>query len=149
MSRSIPYGAFNFLVNLNSPGIDPGSELGGFSDVSGLVTETVVAEYRNGNFKENHVKKIPLMHKVGDVTLKRGVVDSNEFFAWIKQTREEGHKAQRNVVITLNDETGSPVRSWKLQNVIPLKYTGPTLTGKGGDVAMEEIVLSAEGLVIE
>jgi phage tail-like protein len=149
MSRSTPYGAFNFLVNLNSPGIDPGSELGGFSDVSGLVTETVVAEYRNGNFKENHVKKIPLMHKVGDVTLKRGVVDSNEFFAWIKQTREEGHKAQRNVVITLNDETGSPVRSWKLQNVIPLKYTGPTLAGKGGDVAMEEIVLSAEGLVIE
>ncbi len=149
MSRTTPYGAFNFLVNLNSPGIDPGSELGGFSDVSGLVTETVVAEYRNGNFKENHVKKIPLMHKVGDVTLKRGVVDSNEFFAWIKQTREEGHKAQRNVVITLNDETGSPVRSWKLQNVIPLKYTGPTLAGKGGDVAMEEIVLSAEGLVIE
>jgi phage tail-like protein len=149
MSRTTPYGAFNFLVNLNSPGIDPGSELGGFSDVSGLVTETVVAEYRNGNFKENHVKKIPLMHKVGNVTLKRGVVDSNEFFAWIKQTREEGHKAQRNVVITLNDETGSPVRSWKLQNVIPLKYTGPTLAGKGGDVAMEEIVLSAEGLVIE
>jgi phage tail-like protein len=149
MSRSTPYGAFNFIVNLNSPGIDPGSELGGFSDVSGLVTETVVAEYRNGNFKENHVKKIPLMHKVGDVTLKRGVVDSNEFFAWIKQTREEGHKAQRNVVITLNDETGSPVRSWKLQSVIPLKYTGPTLAGKGGDVAMEEIVLSAEGLVIE
>ena len=55
MPRSTPYGAFNFSVNLNSPGIDPDSELGGFSDVSGLVTETVVAEYRNGNFKENHV----------------------------------------------------------------------------------------------
>jgi phage tail-like protein len=149
MPRSTPYGAFNFSVNLNSPGVDPDSELGGFSDVSGLVTETVVAEYRNGNFRENHVKKIPLMHKVGDVTLKRGVVDSNEFFAWIKQTREEGHKAKRDITITLRDETGTPVRLWKLQSVIPLKYTGPTLAGKGGDVAMEELVLSAEGLVIE
>lgn len=149
MSRSTPYGAFNFSVNLNSPGVDPESELGGFSDVSGLVTETVVSEYRNGNAKENHVKKIPLMHKVGDVTLKRGVVDSNEFFAWIKQTREQGYKAKRDVVITLKDETGAPVRKWSLQSVIPLKYTGPTLAGKGGDMAMEELVLSSEGMLID
>ncbi len=149
MPRSTPYGAFNFTVNLNSPGVDPESELGGFSDASGLVTESVVAEYRNGNARENHVKKIPLMHKVGDVTLKRGVVDSNEFFAWIKQTREQGYKAKRDVVITLKDETGAPVRKWKLQSVIPLKYTGPTLAGKGGDMAMEELVLSAEGMEIE
>lgn len=149
MSRSTPYGAFNFSVNLNSPGVDPSTELGGFSDVSGLGTETVIAEYRNGNFRENHVKKIPLMHKVSDVTLKRGVVDSNEFFEWLKQTRQEGHKAKRDVTITLRDETGAPVRNWKLQSVLPLKYSGPTLAGKGGDVAMEELVLSAEGLVIE
>ncbi|MFT3870687.1 MAG: phage tail protein [Nibricoccus sp.] len=149
MPRSTPYGAFNFSVNLNSPGVDPASELGGFSDVSGLVTESVVAEYRNGNAKENHVKKIPLMHKVGDVTLKRGVVDSTEFFAWIKDTREKGYSSKRDVVITLRDETGADVRKWKLQSVLPLKYTGPTLAGKGGDVAMEELVLSSEGMVIE
>jgi phage tail-like protein len=149
MARTTPYGAFNFIVNLNSPGVDPESELGGFSDVSGIVTETTVAEYRNGNFKENHVKKIPLMHKVGDVTLKRGVIDSNEFFAWIKQTREVGFKAKRDITITLRDETGQPVRKWLLQQVIPLKYTGPTLAGKGGDVAMEELVLSCEGLQVE
>lgn len=149
MPRSTPYGAFNFSVNLNSPGVDPASELGGFSDVSGLVTETVVAEYRNGNAKENHVKKIPLMHKVGDVTLKRGVVDSKEFFDWIKATRETGYAAKRDVVITLRDETGTDVRKWKLQSVLPLKYTGPTLAGKGGDVAMEELVLSSEGMLID
>jgi hypothetical protein len=34
-----------------------------------------------------------------------------------------------------------------LHGVIPMKYTGPTLAGKGGgDVAMEELVLSAEAL---
>jgi phage tail-like protein len=149
MPRSTPYGAFNFTVNLNSPGVDPESELGGFSDVAGLGTEMTLAEYRVGNSKENHVRKIPLMHKVGDVTLKRGVVDSNEFFAWIKQTREVGFKAKRDVTITLKDETGAPVRKWTLQAVVPLKYTGPTLAGKGGDVAMEEVVLSSEGIQAE
>lgn len=149
MPRSSPYGAFNFSVNLNSPGVDPESELGGFSDVAGLVTETVIAEYRVGNSKENHVRKVPMMHKVGDVTLKRGIVDSLEFFAWIKQTRTEGFKAKRDVTITLKDETGQPVRKWKLQAVLPLKYTGPTLAGKGGEVAIEELVLSSEGLEAE
>jgi len=34
--------------------------------------------------------------------------------------------------------------------VIPTKYTGPTLAGKGGgDVAMEEVVFSAEAFEIQ
>jgi hypothetical protein len=55
--------------------------------------------------------------------------------------------AKRTVVITLRDEAAVDVESWTLTGVIPLKYTGPTLAAKGGgDVAMEELVLSAEGL---
>jgi hypothetical protein len=51
------------------------------------------------------------------------------------------------VVITMRDEAARDVQSWTLSGVIPLKYTGPTLAAKGGgDVAMEELVLSAEGL---
>lgn len=149
MPRSTPYSAFNFVVNLNS-GEDPDSELGGFSDVSGLVTEFTMAEYRTGNSRVNHVRKLPGLHKVGDVTLKRGVVDSLSFFDWVKQTREQAFQAKRDVLITLRDETGKPVRAWKLQGVLPLKYTGPTLAAKGGgDVAMEELVLSAEGIEAE
>jgi hypothetical protein len=42
------------------------------------------------------------------------------------------------------------VQKWVLQGCKPMKYTGPTLAGKGGtDVAMEELVLSVEGLEIE
>ena len=53
--------------------------------------------------------------------------------------------AQRDVVITLRDEAANPVQQWKLRNVVPMKYTGPSLAGKGGgEVAMEELVLSAE-----
>lgn len=146
--RTHPYGAFNFLVNLNGP-VGPEDPLGGFSDVSGIGTENTVAEYRNGNDPENHVRKVPGVHKVSDVTLKRGIVKSADLFEWIENVRRNGVAAQRTVTITLRDEPGQPVQSWTLRGVIPLKYTGPTLAAKGGgDVAMEELVLSAEAMVL-
>jgi phage tail-like protein len=145
IKRETPYGAFNFIVDLGD------GVAGGFSDISGLVTETTVAEYRNGNDPENHVRKVPGVHKVGDVTLKRGLIGSGDLFGWIKDTRTQGHKAKRTVTIQLLDETRSEVAlTWRLTGVTPLKYTGPTLAGKGGgDVAMEELVLSCEGYEIE
>ncbi len=148
-NRTTPYGAFNFLVNLGG-GADAESPQGGFSDVSGLGTELTIAEYRNGNDKENHVRKVAGIHKVNDVTLKRGIINSKDFWDWIKAARREGAAAKRTVVITLRDEAGESVEKWVLTGVLPMKYTGPTLAAKGGgDVAMEELVLSAEGMEIE
>ena len=147
--RTAPYGAFNFLVNLNGP-IGEDQPLGGFSDVSGLGTEITMAEYRNGNERANHVRKIPGIHKVSDVTLKRGIVNSTDLWDWITQTRNQGVAGKRTVVITLRDEAGRSVQKWTLAGVVPMKYTGPTLAAKGGgDVAMEELVLSGESLEAE
>ena len=144
MARVAPYGAFNFIVKVD------GNDFGGFSDVSGLSTELKVSEYREGNSKENHVIKVPGTHTVGDVTLKRGIVKSDDVWEWIRGSRSVGGRgmdAKRDVIITLMDEAGKAVMSWQLRRVVPLKYTGPTLAAKGGgDVAMEEIVLSAEAL---
>jgi len=145
IQRDTPYGAFNFQVDLGT------GVAAGFSDVSGLVTEMTAAEYRNGNEVENHVRKIPGVHKVGDVTLKRGLIGAKDLFDWINQTRTDGYKAKRTVTIHVMDEArNGPVATWRLQGVMPLKYTGPTLAGKGGgDVAMEELVLSCEGYIVE
>ncbi len=143
--RITPYGAFNFVVNF-----DGGEEFGGFSDVSGIGTEVTVAEYRSGNDKENHVRKVAGVHKVSDVTLKRGIVNFDSLWSWIDETRTDGPAAQKTVAVTLLDEAHNPVRTWLLRGCIPMKYTGPTLAGKGGgDVAMEEIVLAAEGFEIQ
>jgi phage tail-like protein len=143
--RTVPYGAFNFIVHIAST-----EPAGGFSDVSGLNTEMVVAEYRSGSSAENHVAKVPGLHKVGDVTLKRGIVNSADLWGWISAVRTTGPKAKKDVTITLRDETGKDVQTWTLRRAMPLKYTGPTFAGKAsGDVAMEELVLSSEGLDFE
>lgn len=142
--RTSPYSAFNFLVQFD------GKDAGGFSEVTGLGVEITMAEYRNGNDKENHVRKIPNVNKVPDVTLKRGVISSEDWWTWINDTRKLGWAAQKkSVTIVLRDESNEdPVGKWTLQNVAPVKYTGPGLNAKGGsDVAMEELVLAAEGII--
>lgn len=145
MARTTPYGAFNFIVEF-----DGNEAFGGFSDVSGLSTELTMAEYRAGNFGNNHVIKVPGVHKTGDVTLKRGIINSKDFSDWIKLARKNQPGTKKDVTIILRDETGTPVQKWKLYSAAPMKYTGPTLAAKGGgDVAMEELVLSAEEMDIE
>ncbi len=149
--RDNPYGAFNYTVALGGAQGDgsEGAVVGGFSEVSGLGIEVTYAEYRNGNERVNTSRKIPGLHKVSDITLKRGVVGSEDLFAWLKTVRD-GVADARQVVITLLDEAHNPVARWTLRNAQPKKWTGPTLTAKGGsDVAMEELVLVHEGIEFE
>ena len=147
-NRETPYSAFNFLVKLGGSNA-PYSVLGEFSEVSGIATENNITEYRCGIDSEKHLRKIPDVHKVTSVTLKRGIVNSKDFLDWIKEFRQEGTLKQRDVSITLRDEAGQTVQTWILHRVVPSKYTGPSLNAKGNDVAMEELVLTAEAVVLE
>ena len=144
--RDTPYSVFNYLVNLGDG--SEGSVQGGFSEVSGLNAEVTVAEYRNGNAKTNYVTKVPAITKAGDVTLKRGVIGAENIYTWLEQVRNGDVTAKRNVEVKLTDENPAnqnAVVTWKLINAMPIKWTGPTLTAKGGnDVAMEELVLAVE-----
>ncbi len=145
MARELPYSAFNYLVSF-----DRAEDFGGFSEVSGLGTELTVAEYRNGNDAENHVRNIPGLHKPTDVTLKRGIIDSETLWRWFQQAYTGGPDAKKDVTVTLLDESRRAVQSWVMLGTLPMKYTGPTLTAKGGeDVAIEEIVLKIDHFSIE
>ncbi len=142
-TRDNPYGAFNFMVKLGDAGGDD-QIAGGFSDVSGLGNEVKFSEYRNGNEKANHVRKVPNMNSTDDITLKRGLIGDLRLFAWLKATRD-GDINPQTVTITLLDERRSPVCQWVLQRAQPKKWVGPTLAAKGGgEVAMEELHLVAE-----
>jgi len=95
----------------------------------------------------NYVNKFPGIHKAGDVTLKRGVIGEQNLYDWLELCRTgKIHEAKRNIVITLQSEDrDTAVVTWKLMSAMPIKWTGPTLTAKGGgDVAIEELVLSVE-----
>lgn len=147
--RDDPYGNFNFLVDLGTG--DSESVRAGFQEVSGLNIEVTSAEYRNGNEKANRSRKINGTYKVGDVTLKRGLIGSLDLYEWIDQTRKGDKGAMRTVTISLQDEAHEgTVMSWRLTRARPIRYNAPSMNGKGGtDVAIEELVLSCEDLAIE
>lgn len=49
--------------------------------------------------------------------------------------------------ITLYDTRATPVASWTVYGVYPSKWTGPTLSGKDGGVAVESLELAHEGFL--
>ena len=144
-NRDTPYGAFNFTVSF-----DGGETFGGFSDVSGIGTEITVAEYRNGNERENSVRKITGLNKSTDVTMKRGVIGSLALYNWLNQIRNGDQNALRNIVVQLqNEDHTSVVQTWKLLRARIIKHTSGPLNAKGTDVAMEELVVAYERLEME
>ena len=83
--RDRPFAQFNFLVDLGTGNSD-GPEAG-FQECSNIGMEVAVAEYRNGNEKENSVRKVTGLNKATDVTLKRGVIGSDNLYAWLNDIR--------------------------------------------------------------
>jgi phage tail-like protein len=146
--RERPYVQFNFLVDLGAGTDGPDA---GFQEVSGIGMEVTVAEYRNGNHKENSVMKVTGLNKATDVTLKRGVIGSLTLYKWLDDIRNGNQNAMRPVVIQLQseDHSAEPVQTWKLMRARIIKHTSGPLNAKGTDVAMEELVLAYERLEME
>ena len=147
--RDNPYMSFNFLVDFATG--DANTVRGGFQEVSGMNIEVTSADYRDGNSPVNHPVKVNGVYKVGDVTLKRGLIGSLDLYGWVDAIRTGDHTMIRLVTISLQDEAhAGPVMTWKLLNARPIRYTAPSLNAKTGtDVAIEELVLSIEDLSIE
>ena len=146
--RDRPYHQFNFLVDLGS-GETAGIEAG-FAECSAIAFEVGVAEYRNGNDKENAVRKVTGLQKVSDVTLKRGLIGSLNLDEWLNEIRNGDQNALRTVTIQLQSEDHTEVvTTWKLLRARIIKHTSGPFNAKGTDVAMEELTLAYERLEME
>ena len=146
--RERPYVQFNFLVDLGTGNTD-GAEAG-FQEVSGIGMEVTISEYRNGNERENSVRKITGLNKSTDVTMKRGVIGSLKLYQWLNDIRDGNQNALRNVVVQLqNEDHTAVVQTWKLMRARIIKHTSGPMNAKGTDVAMEELVLAYERLEME
>ena len=146
--RERPYPQFNFLVDLGT-GTTDGPEAG-FQECSEIGMSVDVIEYRNGNEKENNVRKLTGLTRVNDVTLRRGIIGSLDLYNWIDQIRNGDAAAYRTVLIHLqNEDHTATVMTWKRLRARIVKHTSGPLNAKGPDVAMEELMLAYERLELE
>lgn len=148
IQRDRPYVQFNFLVDLGTGNTD-GADAG-FQECTNIGMEVTVAEYRNGNEKENSVRKITGLNKATDVTMKRGVIGSLTLYSWLNQIRNGDQNALRTVTIQLqNEDHTAVVMTWKLLRARIIKHVSGPFNAKGTDVAMEELTISYERLEME
>jgi phage tail-like protein len=146
--RDRPYAQFNFLVDLGTGQTD--GPQAGFQECSEIGMSVDVIEYRNGNEKENSVRKITGLNKATDVTLKRGVIGSLDLYQWLDDIRNGDQGAVRTVVIHLmNEDHTTVVQTWKLLRARIVKHVSGPFNAKASDVAMEELVLAYERLELE
>jgi phage tail-like protein len=137
-----PVPSFQFLVHWEGTRI-------GFAEVSGLEMEHEVVEYREGTMPRGAVQKLPGLKKYGDITLKRGIVHGdNEIFEWFDEIKF-GRAAPRSVTISILNENQDPIVTWKVVNAWPRKIVGPTLDAKSSAVAIEEMVLACDEIILE
>lgn len=136
-----PLPEFYFKVTLGSKGVIS------FKEVSGLDVEYDVIEYRAGDSKDFTKVKMPGLRKNGDVTLKKGMFkEDKNLRKWIEEVNMNLIERQA-VTISLLDEGGNEVHTWKLINAWPKKMTVEGFKAEGNSAAMETLILAHEGIV--
>jgi phage tail-like protein len=139
MEKIYPLPSFHFAVEWGGTRI-------GFSEVTGLTQENQAIEYRDGSFPEYSSIKMPGLRKFSNITLKRGVVKSdNDFCKWLA-TVKLNKVERRDLVIKLLNEEHNPVMVWRVQNAFPVKVEGPQLKASANEVAIESIEIATKAL---
>jgi phage tail-like protein len=138
-----PLPVFHFRVSF-------GTEQLGFTEVAGLTQERQMIEYRAGDFPEYSSIKFPGMAKYSNITLKRGIMQSdNKFFEWLSSGMKLSKVDRKDLTISLLNEKHEPVMTWKVSRAFPVKIEGPALKATGNEVAIESIEIAHEGLEVE
>ena len=131
MPAKKPYSQFSFIVEFN--GVGDKSVHAGFLEVAGFGMEVAVAEYRAVNDKTDEPVKVSGTARTSDVALKRGLIDTQEFYEWLENVRKGLQEQFKTVTIMLLNEDRKSVMKWQLSNVRPIKYSAPST-----DLAIEE-----------
>ena len=140
MARDDPFRNFKFRVEID------GVAEAAFSEVAIGETTTEAIDYREGT-EPPHVRKLPGMVKYGNITLKRGVTDSQVIYQWHKDILDGkiGDK-RKSVTIVVIDEAGKDKARFVVSECWPTKYDPSDLNGKGNEVFIELLELVNEGI---
>jgi len=127
-----------------------GLEIGQFSEVNGLTVEVQVETVEEGG-ENQFAHKLPGRMSWPNITLKRGVIQSDNLFAWLKETSGEGYASRgnklerRTAAITLLALDGSRLRAWNLADAFAVKWSGPSFTATPNGAATEELEIAHHG----
>jgi phage tail-like protein len=143
-----PFTAFNFSVEINLPGGPQKVCNAAFSECDGLEMSMEVKTIREGGNNGRQIRLAgPLSY--GQLTLKRGMTANFDLWNWFSRMLVAPDlRAEAQVVVFAADGTTVRVQ-YLLSRCIPVKLKAPALNAKDGIVAIEELQLAYESLVIK
>ena len=123
-------------------------------EISGLGVESTPAQDIHGSSKSGKIMRqaTPTIVKFTNITLKVIATDDVDLYQWYQKCNEDmGDSRQwaqnrKTGSVVAYDQQGSEKARWNIVNCYPCKYTGPTLTASGGDMANETVELVHEGV---
>lgn len=135
-------GSFLFEVD--------GVSIGTFAEVYGLEMHVEVTTYAEGG-ENGYVHQLPGRITWPNIVLRRGVTDSDALFAWVNKTSGSGFASNHNKVtrntgaITALGSDGARLRTWELQGVMAIRWSGPRFSVASNQGISEEIELAHHG----
>jgi phage tail-like protein len=139
-SEPDPVGELRFQVV-----VDDEQTIGAFAECSGLSAEYDVFEYAEGG-QLDFVHKFRGGLKYPNLVLKRGITYETAFLDWFMNIAQTDREKRGNVTLVLLGEDGQKVRSWSFISAFPVKWTGPSLSSKSTNIAMETLEIAHQGL---
>jgi phage tail-like protein len=123
-------------------------------EISGLGVESTPAQEIHGSSRGGRSVRqaTPTVVKFTNITIKVIATDDIDLYTWYQKCNEDmgdprsWAQNRKTGSVVAYDQQGSEKARWNIVNCYPCKYTGPTLTASGGDMANETIELVHEGI---
>ena len=127
-----------------------GVEIGRFMEVNGLQVSIETQDIQEGG-QNSFVHKLPGRMTWPNITLKRGVTQSDGLLAWLEKSSGEqftvqGNKLKRSsAALTLMGPSLKRLRKWNFDGAFPVKWSGPTFAVTSDDMATEQLEIAHHG----
>ena len=159
--KDYPFTAFRFDVQLHvsdpqSVGLTNPLCEALFAECDGLEMTMEPKTYKEGG---NNLEQIHLPGPVsyGQLTLKRGMTANIDLWKWFNAAAgglndgQSGNKRGLTAqgLVTMRDGEGTPTLLFDLFGCLPVKLKGSPLSGKDGQVALEELQIAYRSLKIK
>jgi phage tail-like protein len=127
-----------------------GTEIGRFMEISGLEVSVETEDVAEGG-QNSFVHKLPGRMTWPNITLKRGITQTDSLLEWLNDSSGEKFAANGNTLtrssaaITLVGPSGTRLRAWEFDGAFPVKWTGPSFAVSSTDMAVEELEITHHG----
>ena len=140
--RPDPYASYNFSIELD------GITEAAFKDCAGLENSQEAGTYREGTDKNLGMRKLPGLVTHSDITLSRGVANSDALWKW-RENAMLGTVERHDISISLLDDVGETKITWNLFRCWPTKWTGPSFDATADEIAIEQIEIAYERIEVD